>query len=295
MNKRLNALKKQKDQASRDAAACRLAEEYLLGFDQVTPEMLKRYLTISDAAESASSIPGIYRQLVLSAQNRNMSASVIGRSIGGIGRLGRALCRFRPAAVVRKYGVDSRKLLREIVTHVRPTGKVRRGPRSIWPQFCRSVLSGAAFLSQFESADDFCSWVRLFDGDERARVSLPLLIATEVDGIGFALACDFLKELGFLNFSKPDRHLKYILPKLGLTESDDDYTMFKAISRIARNTERTPYGVDKLFWLIGSGRFYDDGFSIGRNRRAFVSYARRRLRWPWRVPNGRPPVLAARL
>ena len=277
MIKRVDALKKQKDQTSRDMTACELAEEYLLGFDQVTPQLLKRHLTVSDATESASSIPSIYRQLVLSAQNRNMSASVIGRSIGGIGRLGRVLCRFRPAAVVRKYGVDSRKLLNDIVTHVRPTGKVRRGPRSIWPQFCRSVLSGAAFLSQFESADDFCSWVRFFDGDERARASLPMLIATEVDGIGFTLACDFLKELGFLNFSKPDRHLKYILPKLGLSESDDDYTIFKTISRIARNAKRTPYGVDKLFWLIGSGNFYNDGFSIGRNREAFVLYAHRRL------------------
>jgi hypothetical protein len=277
MTKRVNARKKQKDQASRDVAACRLAEDYLLAIAPVTRQLLERYQTISDSAESASSIPGIYRQLVLSAQNRNMSASVIGRSIGGIGRLGKVLCRFHPASVVRKYGADSRRLLSDIVTRVRPAGKVRRGPRSIWPQFCRSVLSGAVFLSQFESAADFCSWVEFFDGDERARGSLPMLIATEVDGIGFALACDFLKELGFLNFSKPDRHLKYILPKLGLSESDDDYTMFKAISRIARNSQRTPYAVDKLFWLIGSGNFYHDGFSIGRNRKAFVSSARRRL------------------
>jgi len=267
-----------RDQARRDVAACKLAKEYLLGFDLVTPEMLERYLAGEEPDGDVSSIPGIYRQLVRSAQNKNMSPAVIEGSIGNLERLGAVLCRFRPHAVVKKYGTDSEKLLADIVKRLRPTGRVRRTPRSIWPLFCASVLSGAAFLSRFQSADDFETWVRFFDEDERARLALPMLIATEVDGIGFALACDFLKELGFLNFSKPDRHLKYILPELDLCEADDDYTVFKAISRIARNAERTPYAIDKLFWLTGSGRFYEDGFSIRANREAFVSYARRRLR-----------------
>jgi len=271
-------LKSPSKQAARDIAACRLAEEYLLGFDQVTSEMLTQHLTDPDAAKSVSSIPGIYKQLVTSAQNKNMSPSVIGRSIGGVHKLAKVLCRFYPAAVVRKYGADSRRLLNEIVARVRPAGKVRRKSRSIWPLFCRSVLSGAAFLSQFKLAEDFRAWVRFFDKDERARASLPMLISTEVDGIGFALACDFLKELGFQNFSKPDTHLKYILPRLELSESGDDYIIFKAISRIAHNTGKTPYEVDKLFWLIGSGNFYKDDLSIGRNREDFVRHARSRFR-----------------
>ena len=39
----------------------------------------------------------------------------------------------------------------------------------------------------------------------------------------------------------------------------------------------TPYNVDKLFWLTGSGNFYLDGVRIGRNRDEFIDYARRRL------------------
>ena len=34
--------------------------------------------------------------------------------------------------------------------------------------------------------------------------------------------------------------------------------MFKAVGRLARNAGVTPYNVDKLFWLIGSGYFYED-------------------------------------
>jgi len=265
------------NQATLDTLACRLAKEYLLGFDQVNEKMLQRYLTTSDDAESATSLPGIYRRLVISAQNRNMSASVVGGSIGGVEKLGKVLCRFHPAAVVRKYGMDSRQLLNEIVSKIKPAGRVRRNPRSIWPLFCRSILSGATFLSQFKSAKDFCEWATFYDSDDRARAALPLLLAQEIDGFGFALACDFLKELGFQNFCKPDRHLKRILPALGLSDSSDDYTIFKAVVRMASNTDKTPYEVDKLFWLIGSGRFYDDDIKIGRQSAGFIRHAKKRL------------------
>jgi hypothetical protein len=34
------------------------------------------------------------------------------------------------------------------------------------------------------------------DRDERERPELPMLLARDVVGIGFALACDFVKKLG---------------------------------------------------------------------------------------------------
>jgi hypothetical protein len=30
------------------------------------------------------------------------------------------------------------------------------------------------------------------------------------------------------------------------------------VDRVAHNVEVNPYKVDKLFWLVGSGHFYDD-------------------------------------
>lgn len=62
-------------------------------------------------------------------------------------------------------------------------------------------------MAQFTSAEDFCAWVDLFDYDDKTRPALPLLLQSEVYGFGLALACDFLKELGYLNFAKPDVHL----------------------------------------------------------------------------------------
>ena len=94
-----------------------------------------------------------------------------------------------------------------------------------------------------------------------------MLLSHEVDGFGFALACDFLKELGFLNFAKPDVHVKAIVRGLDLSiDSGSDYIVFKAVARIAAHCGTTPYDVDKMFWLVGSGRFYDHP-SIGRNGR----------------------------
>jgi hypothetical protein len=73
--------------------------------------------------------------------------------------------------------------------------------------------------------------------------------------------------LGYENFSKPDVHLKDIFQGIGLCPwGSTDYEVFKAVARVARNAGVTPYNVDKLFWLIGSGYFYDDP-QIGHNGR----------------------------
>lgn len=256
-----------------DRTVVQLARRFLLEVDQrVTEELIRKYVLFSDSAELAKELTGIYRQLIQSLQNANMKASVIGGSIGGIEKLGCVLFDFSPQDVLEQYGPNSDLLLERIVSDVKPTGQIRRTGRSIWPQFCRSVLSGASFLSRFDSAADFAEWVSFFDRDDRARPSLPMLLNKEIHGLGFALACDFLKELGYQDFCKPDVHLKRILVALKLADSSDDYEVFKSIVRIARNNGKKPYEVDKLFWLIGSGRFYDDGLSIGRHADDFIAY-----------------------
>ena len=152
-------------------------------------------------------------------------------------------------------------------------GEIRDGPKSIWPKYCQTILSAAAFLSQFEDASEFHKWVEFFDQDDRKRVSLPLLLGWEIDGVGFALACDFLKEMGYENFGKPDMHLKDIFKKLELSATKHDRDVFKAIIRIARNNGTTPYYVDKVFWLIGSGKLGPSGLKKGKYGGRFIAKA----------------------
>jgi thermostable 8-oxoguanine DNA glycosylase len=102
------------------------------------------------------------------------------------------------------------------------------------------------------------------------------MISYEVSGIGFPLACDFLKELGFSEYGKPDVHLKDIFKALDLIDPNEksasklDYQTLKVIDRIAKENGTTAYAVDKIFWLIGSGSFYLSNLKIGRQKKVFI-------------------------
>ena len=267
-----------------DRAAYALAKEFLLrsGAERgITPELIEKYLYLS--RPRPSTLAGLYERLLESAQSANMKAGVIGGSIGGVGNLGRVLCDFQPSRVLEKYQADWEEVLDDVVAQLKPRGSIRRTPRSIWPRYCRTIWLGAKFLSQFESANDFYDWVDFFDKDERARAALPMLLDQEIEGFGFALACDFVMGLGYENFSKPDVHIKEIFQELGLCPwGTSDYEVFKAVARVARNVGVTPYNVDKLFWLIGSGNFYEDqdvgnGGRIGGRKKDFIEFAQTEL------------------
>lgn len=138
-------------------------------------------------------------------------------------------------------------------------------------------------MEQFKSVNDFFKWVDFFDNDNRARAALPMLLSNEIRGFGFALSCDFLKGLGYINFPKPDVHLRDIFKALELcNDKDDDYQLFKAIIRLSSNAKVSPYNADKVFWLIGSGYFYNDleignNGRIGSKKQKFIKHARSKL------------------
>jgi hypothetical protein len=268
--------------AELDRAAYKLAKDYLtdslsrLGVEDAS-EIIERYLHFS-AADRPETINEIYVRMLESGQSGERKAGVIGGAIGGVRKLEPVLCDFDPALVLEKYATE-REIFEDIMAQLKPRGSINQTARGLWPMYCRTILSGAKFLSQFASAKDFYDWVDFFDEDTRARPALPMLVAQEIYGIGFALACDFLKELGYENFSKPDVQIKAIFPPLGLCPfGASDYEVFKAIARVARSAGVTPYNVDKLFWLIGSGNFYNDAHvgkqgKIGSRKKAFIALA----------------------
>ena len=53
--------------------------------------------------------------------------------------------------------------------------------------------------------------------------------------------------------------------------------MLKAITRISENLKLSAYNVDKMFWLIGSGYFYEhpeigkEG-RVGKMKESFIEY-----------------------
>lgn len=232
----------------------------------ISEKDLYDYLT-APSKTRPKKINGIYQRILISAQNANMKRKVIGDSINGIENLGSVLGGFSPKSVCEKYGNDSEQLLRVIMRELKPDGKVRKTNRSIWPQYCRTILSAAAFMERFKSANDFYKWVDFFDLDDRVRPGLPLILSQEIPGMGFALACDFLKELGYAKFGKPDVHIRDIFQAAGLCDKlTSDYQLLRTLCRVADHANVSAYEVDKVFWLIGSGDFYNHSH-IGKKGR----------------------------
>jgi len=106
--------------------------------------------------------------------------------------------------------------------------------------------------------------------NKNTKADLPKRLSKEIKGFGFALACDFLKELGYRDYPKPDGHLIKIFNSLGLSSSDKDYEVYKSIIEMSEAVGEDAYTVDKIFWLISSGKFYLDKIDIGSNRDEFI-------------------------
>ncbi|MBN1392550.1 MAG: hypothetical protein JW947_07085 [Sedimentisphaerales bacterium] len=261
-----------------DRKAYKLAKAYLLNIPGVTADIIEEYINPKSLRPKPKTKNGLYRRILESAQNAGMKPKVIGGAIGGIDKLSLVLYGFNPRKVLRKYD-DWKPLFVQIKRQLKPIGKVRGTSRGEWPKYCKTILSAASFVEQFKSAKDFYKWVEFFDKDDRSRASLPMLIDQEIEGIGFALSCDLLKELGYANFPKPDVHLRYIFTKLKLCDNKvNNYQLFKAIVRLAKNAKVSPYNTDKVFWLIGSGKFDNHPeIKIKRRKKEFVKYAYSKL------------------
>ena len=243
-----------------DIRAYKAAKAYLLENTppEVTDEIIEHYLNPPKTPGKHVTLNDIYFQLLASAQSANMKAGVIGGSIGGIDQLGSVLFNFCPSEVLNEFDSKPGYLLDLIIKKVKPKGKIRRTRKGIWPRYCKTILSAAGFFVQFNNANEFFNWVKYFYEDKKFFAALPLILEAEIYGIALPLACDFLKELGYVEFGKPDVHIIEQFEALGLVEKKSSkYQVLKAMTRIAEHVGVSAYNVDRVFWLIGSGYFYD--------------------------------------
>jgi len=240
------------------------AKNYLLGF--VGEEILEKHLRLGEKSKP-DTISLLYNGLLSSLSNRQG----IGNSIGPIENLRSYLFDFNPQEVVANFGKDWKRLFKTIESSYDPPTKMditKNG--SYWVIFTRGIISGANFLARFQSIEDFNEFVNHFYLNDIIRAALPMLLAAEIYGLGFATACDFLKENGYPEYVKPDVHIKDVFLGLGITSTKNDYEVFKEVTRFAKTIDETPYAVDKLFWLIGSGRFYLDDIKVNTNKGKFI-------------------------
>jgi len=246
------------------------AMDYLAGTADV--EAVRRHMDIGQSTRFKS-YPPLYRRMLISLSNTQGMPN----SIGPIDNLREVLYDFKPAAVVEAY--DSwERLFSRVKAEVKPPGRmVRKNPRTYWVQFCKSALDGAAFLTRLGSLRRFEEFVDAFYRSEDTKPALPLLLAEEIGGFGFPLACDFLKESGYTDYAKPDVHTITITKALGLSDGEALST-YRALVAMAKDVGETPYAVDKALWLIGSGNLYLDDVEFETSRVQFIRQARRALK-----------------
>lgn len=196
-----------------------------------------------------TSLQDVFRQLIGSAQNAQRKSNVI-KFWDREDEIKSILSNYDIIRLSQTEPLILSELLRAQFKDTREDN-----PKNTWRQWANSVIDSAKFVSQFRTLDDFKSFVEFFNINEATRAALPLYIAERIRGIGFALACDSLKELGYLEYPKPDVHINDICEGLDFCDRDN-LSVFDTVVAIARACNETPYKVDKVFWLLCSGNFY---------------------------------------
>jgi len=230
-------------------------------------DSIRRHM-VAPASAASAGMADVFEQLLSSLANRQAMAN----TIGDIGRLRTILRGFEPADVLSSY--DS---WGQLFDAVKASGKApgrmdKDNPRSYWVHFCKGTLDAAKFLTGLGSVEKFRNYVGVFYSNDETKADLPQLIAGRIHGMGFPLACDFLKELGYTDYAKPDVHIKAVLGGFGLTDGSDRDTL-RAVVLMAKSVGETPYAVDKVLWLIGSGNLYLDNIRFKTDRAEFMKQA----------------------
>ena len=199
-------------------------------------------------------------------------------TIGDIDPLEPFLFGFDPWQTNSHYQGDWKCLFRDIKKyHTAPGPMDINKPNSYWVIFTKGVLSGAEFLSQFDSFESFDEFVKSFTFNDISIAALPILIDQEIYGMGFPLGCDWLKEIGYGNYGKPDTHTIDILYGTGIARSRDNYEVLKTMVKMARINDELPAVVDRLLWFIGSGKYVDENVKFTRQKAAFIEDLRPKL------------------
>lgn len=205
-------------------------------------------------------------RLIETLQNRSMMAKVINFKERK-NEIRKILHGYNPEKILQGY-----KNANELVNEFKNKFNLNnlRSNRNLWFQFSEGILSGSKFMASFKDKKDFDTFIKVFDRNKFTKAALPMLLSKEIKGLGFALACDFLKELGYRDYPKPDTHLIEIFHTLGLSVSKEPYEVYKSLMEMSEAVGEDAYRVDKIFWLIGSGNFYLADTKTGRHREKFI-------------------------
>ena len=222
--------------------------EYLLKISNeiVSKEEVDDFINNPDVT-SCDSIEKAYEMLLIILQDFQMYPNVINFRA----RSEDIKAKIRFPDVSYCANMDPKELAEYFIEKYNANGK------RLWNNYCRSIITGATFLCKFEDYSEFKKTFDEFDTNDLTREAFALYLQTKIFNMGFALACNWLKELGYNNYPKPDVHMKDVCEALGLIDSNKtDIDCFEAMTKVARECNVDPYKLDKVWWLICSGNYY---------------------------------------
>lgn len=194
----------------------------------------------------------VYKGFIASAQNGSGKSKIINFK-DREKQIKKILFEYDIKNIVKKYSKES--LLKQFNKSFEI--KNLESKQNSWRIFSKACIDSAFFLSRFKSLTEFDNFVKYFDKNEHTRVALPLYLSTYIDGYGFALSCDVLKELNYVNFGKPDTHTKDFYIELGLIDLDGkkkediktDIKVFNEMQIMAKECKVSTFEIDKVIWL----------------------------------------------
>lgn len=214
---------------------------------------LLRPAEIYDINNPKTTLDNIYKRLLISCQNRNMMSSVI-KFDKREEKFADILEQFNPAKILKKYKSDED--LYKIFEQTKEF-KVNKDHNELWNSFAQSVIDGAKFICRFDNVEAFKKMIGTIASYFPGTMMIPRLICGEIRGMGEALACDFIKEIGYVEYAKPDVHINYIIRKVCRNEKMTAKEILEKVQQIAEDAGVSAFAVDKILWLIASGKYYD--------------------------------------
>lgn len=167
----------------------------------------------------------------------------------------KVLCGFKLESVRKKYGDDVEKLWKDLCNQCVPDSE--QSPNGAWYRFAKNIITLAAYLSEFRDIDELYAVFEKADSPEE-KIQLVDTVSSRVAQWGFAMASNWIKDIGLTGYCKPDRHICAIIDGIYQT-GDDEKAVFKKVIEVAKQCNVPPFNLDRVLFLVGSGDFYGQG------------------------------------
>lgn len=165
------------------------------------------------------------------------------------------LCNFKLNTVRAKYGNDVEELWKDLCSQCVPDSE--QSPKGAWYKFARNIITLGAYLSEFSDIDELYQEFEKAESPEE-KIKLVNKVSAQVSQWGFAMASNWIKDMGMTGYCKPDQHIRAIIDGIYQT-GDNMKTVFKKVIEVANQCNVSPFKLDRVLFLVGSGDFYGQG------------------------------------